>query len=328
MGIDDLRSFDDDADAGLIDRYLWERRGPADKQTLELERRLRPLRYRHMPLILPDRSQGRRWPALAASIAILLGFGISAAPRESASMWEVSVLAGAPKLQSRALSAATRLGVGQWLSTDGGASARISNAELGAVSVQPGSRLRLLNAERRRHRMELARGRIEATINAPPRLFFVNTPSGVAADMGCQYQLEVDDAGVSSLRVTLGYVALSNRGVESMVPAGASCRTRPGQTPDVPHYDDAPDALVSALTDWQARPQEAAMIDSVLARARPRDAMTVWHLLARVPPDRRDKVAARLAQLVPPPDDVRLADALRLDRAALDGWWRRIFYGW
>jgi hypothetical protein len=36
---------------------------------------------------------------------------------------------------------------------------------------------------------------------APPRLFFVDTPSAVAADLGCSYTLEVKDDGAGVLRV-------------------------------------------------------------------------------------------------------------------------------
>ena len=36
---------------------------------------------------------------------------------------------------------------------------------------------------------------MSARIWAPPRLFYVNTPSAVAEDLGCAYTLEVDDLG-------------------------------------------------------------------------------------------------------------------------------------
>ena len=71
---------------------------------------------------------------------------------------------------------------------------------------------------------------------APPRLFFVDTPAGVAADLGCAYTLEVDDHGDGLLHVTSGWVALQLKDRESMVPAGASCATRPGVGPGTPFF--------------------------------------------------------------------------------------------
>jgi hypothetical protein len=51
------------------------------------------------------------------------------------------------------------------------------------------------------HRLALDHGAIEARIWAPPRLFFVETPSARAVDLGCVYTLEVDRAGAGRLSV-------------------------------------------------------------------------------------------------------------------------------
>ena len=84
--------------------------------------------------------------------------------------------------------------------------------------------MRLLETQPTEHRLELARGKMSARIWAPPRLFFVDTPSAVAADLGCAYTLEVDDQGASLLQVTSGWVALELKDRESMVPAGAPAK--------------------------------------------------------------------------------------------------------
>ncbi len=109
--------------------------------------------------------------------------------------------------------------------------------------------MQLLATQPTEHRLELARGKMSARIWAPPRLFFVDTPSAVAADLGCAYTLEVDDDGGSVLHVTSGWVALQLKDRESMVPAGAACETQPGIGPGTPYFVDATPVFREALQE-------------------------------------------------------------------------------
>ena len=132
-------------------------------------------------------------------------------------------LGGSPRIDSESSGDRSKLGVGQWLETDATSRAQIDVATIGNVQIDPNSRVRLLQTNSSEHRLELARGRLSAHISAPPKLFFVNTPSGVAEDLGCAYTLEVDNNGNSILHVTLGWVSLQLTDRESSVPAGAAC---------------------------------------------------------------------------------------------------------
>jgi hypothetical protein len=193
-------------------------------------------------------------------------------------------------------------------------------ANIGQVEVDPGTRLRLVSTKLTEHRIELAHGRLSARIWAPPRLFFVDTPSAVAADLGCAYTLEVDDEGRSLLHVTSGWVAFETKERESMVPAGASCVTQPGANPGTPFFDDASAAFVDALSRFDSSQGGADSLSTLLKEARPRDTLTLWHLLARTAGADREKVYERLAQLAPPPAKVTRGGVLSLDRGVLDAW--------
>ena len=94
--------------------------------------------------------------------------------------WSVQTLAGTPivdGLHAGDARSASRLGIGEWLVTDGISRARIAVGEIGRVDVEPNTRLQLMEARGREHRMALARGTIHARIWAPPKFFYVNTPS-------------------------------------------------------------------------------------------------------------------------------------------------------
>src|ERR1051325_8117244 len=193
-----------------------------------------------------------RWrPQLAGVMAgLLVALAVGALwfyLRERRPFWEVARLNGAPRIGSSLMKEKGRLALGQWLETDGSSSAQIDVGTIGQVEIDPNTRVRLVETKATEHRLELARGKMSAHIWAPPRLFFVDTPPGVAADLGCAYTLEVDDEGAGLLHVTSGWVALQLKDRESMVPAGATCATRPGVGPGTPYFDDATEVFRRAL---------------------------------------------------------------------------------
>jgi hypothetical protein len=161
---------------------------------------------------------------------------------------------------------------------------------------------------------------MHATINAPPRLFFVDTPSAVAADLGCAYTLEVDDGGRGLLHVTSGWVAFETHERESIVPAGASCVTEPGAGPGTPFFADASKIFLDALAKFDFASGGSVSLRDILSEARGRDTLTLWHLLARVNVDERGRVYERLATLAPPPAGVTRAGVLQLNEAMLTNW--------
>jgi hypothetical protein len=263
---------------------------------------------------------------VAAGLLLVMGCGAWwLFSRESRPFWEVARLNGSPWIGSSRMDQTGRLAVGQWLETDGSSRAKIEVGSIGHVEIDPNTRVRLIETKPTEHRLELARGKMSAKIWAPPRLFFVDTPSAVAADLGCAYTLEVDDSGAGLLHVTSGWVALQLKDRESMVPAGAACATRPGIGPGTPYFEDASQTFITALskldfesneTTWSNNPS----LNLVLMEARPRDTLTLWHLLYRVEGKDRELVFERMAVLTPPPKDVTREGVLQLDDKMLHLW--------
>ena len=268
------------------------------------------------------------WQRVAAVCGVLLCV-ISAGiwwsyKHATRSAWDVARLEGAPTIDDDQFGAQGSLRVGQWLETDGASRAKVIVANIGQIEVDPGTRIRLVKTRLTEHRLELARGRLHAIIWAPPRLFFVETPSAVAADLGCAYTLEVDERGRSLLRVTSGWVALEAANRESIVPAGGACITEPGTGPGTPFFEDASETFVEALAqlDFEMRGTkgEAVPLNVMLDEARPRDTLTLWHLLSRVEMENRSRVYERLAALAPPPAGVTRDGVMKLDEKMLALW--------
>lgn len=230
--------------------------------------------------------------------------------------WEVArSVVGSDQITSTGL-----LAVGGVLETDGSSRALLNVGQIGTVELEPNSRVRLIQTSVTEHRIALDRGKMHAKIWAPPRLFFVDTPSAEAIDLGCAYTLEVDDAGRSFLHVTSGWVALVRGGRESFVPIGAMCETRPGIGPGTPYFDDASDLLRESLAkfDFESGGEEALKL--VLEESRDRDTFTLWHLLSRVDESQRSEILDRMIELVGLPEGVTREAVMQLDPTTLELW--------
>src|SRR4030095_3422105 len=263
---------------------------------------------------------------LALAVIVLLLFGAGGLwlyTREGRGAWVVPSVVGAPRIGSKSFGQKGKLRIGQWLETDKDSRAQIEVGTIGQVEIDPNIRVRLVETKPTEHRLELARGRLSAHIWAPPRLFFVDTPSAVAADYGCAYTLDVNDSGASVLRVTAGWVALELKDRESMVPSGAACETRPGIGPGTPYFEEAAPEFRKSLTKIDFDNDSASTkpaLDVMLSHTRKRDTLTLWHLLARVDETERGKVFDKIASFVPPPTGVTREGILNLDQKMLDLW--------
>ena len=267
-----------------------------------------------------------RWQVAAAAVLLLVAsagvfwiYRSSRVPQNPKPSWLVKRLDGAPRIGTEQISNNGRLAVGEWLETDGSSRAQIDVATIGNVDIEENSRVRLLQTRADEHRLELVRGKMSARIWAPPRLFFVDTPSAVAADYGCAYTLEVKDDGGSLLHVTSGWVALESKDRETLVPAGASCETRPGVGPGTAYYEDASPSFREALTKVDFERDEAALT-TVLDQARPRDTLTLWHLFRRSEGTDRERLYDKLASFVPPPPGVTREGMLSGDEKMTSQW--------
>ncbi len=234
--------------------------------------------------------------------------------------FQVAALKGAPMIGGRELKGKGRMAAGEWLETNSTSHARVTIANIGQADVKPNSRLSLVNSVPNEHKLHLERGELHAKVNAPPRLFMVETASATAVDLGCEYTLKALPDGSSLLHVISGWVAMEIAGRASHVPAMMSCVTKPGIAPGTPYHQNAHPQLVDALKKFDFAGGGSAEIDTVLNFARTRDSLTLWHLLQRVQPQDKKRVYQALHRLVPAPKTATLAVIEAGNQSALDDW--------
>ena len=271
-----------------------------------------------------------RW-VLAVLVVVALAVALWRSAHPAQARWEVSRLAGSPLVDTKPMRGAAQIGAGEWIETDAMSRAAVKIGEIGSViglvEVAPNTRMRVVIARPGEHRIALLRGEISAKITAPPRLFFVDTASGTAVDLGCEYKLNTSEDGSGLLQVTKGWVAFEWQGLESLVPAGASCRTRPKLGPGIPYFDDASESFQQALETFDISRQSSAL-GTILAESRVRDTLTLWHLLSRVAEGDRARVFDRIASLTPVPAGVSREQALKLDPETLKRWKEELAWTW
>jgi hypothetical protein len=236
-----------------------------------------------------------------------------------------------PSWEVIGLPGTSRLHIGETLQTSAGSEAQIKIANIGNLIVSPNSQIRLLVTKSDQHRIALDRGKIEAQTWSPPRLFIVDTPTASAVDLGCKYTLQVQPDGSSLLHVTLGLVALERDNEETIVPAGAFCRTRKGDGPGTPYFEDASTELqeaVAKIDSLDSGPERLQQIQIVIRESHIRDALTLWHLMPRVNAQARGMIYDRLAQLLPPPPEVTRDGIVTLNPKMLDAWRKVVSQLW
>lgn len=302
----------------MSDEYLWNGTGPADPLVARVEQALAPVRHR--PAARRRRAVRLAWSLGAAAAAVLawLGWWLASAPAPAGPGYRVDGLAGRDVAR-----------VGEFVET-GAAEARLDLGDIGDVTVEPQSRLRVDAIADAAHRLFLERGAVRARIGAgvPPRTFAVGTPAGLTVDLGCVYRIEVDVEGRARCQVTSGQVAFETPARRVVVPAGASCVADPARGPSTPLWDDAPAPFRAAVAACDAGRPDAAVLDVVCAAGRAADSLTLWQLCQVLGGEARARVAARCAELVPVPAGVTLAQVLAGEPDARAAWQTAIEGSW
>jgi hypothetical protein len=299
------------------DEYLWDRTGEADPEVIRLERVLAEYRYsapptRHKP--------GKLMLAAAAACLALFALGAMRLHRRLLSDWEI---------------AGQRIAVGQTVETKDQSNTKLEAPSFGEVTLDSNSRLQVLPSSGGKQRLALRRGAMHALIWAPPASFLVETPSAKTIDLGCSYTLTVlpDDSGI--LSVQTGWVAFQSGSLESFIPAGALCHTRPRLGPGLPYFETASRQLRDAVSTYDTTAGREGL-DAIVASARKQDALTLWHLVVRTSGRDRDLVVQRFAALVAGVNSagLRAGNSGAIDQAwnllGLGGadWWRLWKHDW
>ncbi len=262
--------------------YLWDRTGTPDDEVDRLERALAPLRFSGAarrdgePRSVSRRPQ-RRWIAAAIAAAAVVVLAVTLWNQRAGEELRLAVADGGELLREGSSFVATA--DGQKLELTGYAE----------ITLAAGSRLDVEQLAPDETRLFLHRGEMQAFVNVDvkERFFQVGTPAARCVDLGCLYDLTVDDDGTAHVVVTLGRVAFENNGRDVFIPARAECWADPERGAGTPRFVDSPAEMRRALDAFdRARDeppaQRLARLRAVLASATDvpasEHALPLWHI--------------------------------------------------
>lgn len=264
------------------------------------------------------------WRVAAVFVAVVGGF-LAGLPDSNVG-WNVQRLVGQTAINGEYIENRDRLIPGEELVTESGSTAEVEIADIGTALVLPGSRLRIMSTSQEQHRLQLSLGSIRASVWSPPRVFVVETPTAVAVDLGCSYDLAVDSTGATRLLVTGGEVSLESASRWSIVMAGYICETRPGYGPGTPYLMDSDPAIVSLLHGFdfgEADPSFASRLSRLATRD---EATTLVHLLMRTRGETFDTLFTVLSRFYAPPEGVTREGLLARDKQMFETWLNSFAY--
>ncbi len=280
--------------------YLWEKEGTPDPEIEQLEMLLTPLGYRGEPPRVSSPVVRRRFGIRAgistgatfAAMSLVLAIVWFRPHRpEQGGAWPMRVSGDTVVVDGRPATGA--LALGAWVET-GTSSAQLTVPDMGAVVLSPGARARIVEASPMKQQLELERGVLSALITAPPRRFFVQTPSTLAIDLGCAFRLEVDASGRTILQVTQGTVALADRaGHEVSIPAGSEGGAEHARI-GTPYATRASSDFRALLLRYDRDP---SVLPDLVKAAGPDDEFTLRYLSSVGSPQVRALIAARIASI-------------------------------
>ncbi len=323
----------------MSDDYLWDRSGAVDDEVARSETLL--ARHRFDPATsAPPAFEAPAAPAARRGRARRLAIAGVVLALAAAGVLLVAWLRGsdAPSYRLHGVAGRTRLRAGEELTTARGESARVEIAQLGEVELDGGSQLRVDDCGERVHSLYLARGSLRARITARPRAFQIDTPACRTVDLGCAYELTVDDDGRTSVLVTHGQVEMVFGGREVYVPAHARCEWTRERGPSWPMFATPSAALrdVLALAGPGGDAKGAALkapkdfVDERLRECTDGDTLTLWHIYdgEGAPEWLRESIHAALAREFPLPAGVDTASIEAGDREARRRWRDSIAPAW
>lgn len=314
--------------------YLWDGTGTPDPFVAELERVLRPLRYQgRVPTPATGGARRAKWvlvAAIAASVALLSVVTYVLLPAPGVPAAPVSwTLEGVGRVKT---GAATVEGagdvVGRLVETGPGASATLTSTRGAVLTVGELSRVRLFDLGDEAQRVRLEQGSVFSQPTKSPRAVEVELAHGVAViEPGTACLIAVNEGQGGGIEVKHGDVRIDGTGVTTRLGGGGRVPIRPDGL-GTPRSGQAGAALEGALSKFdeaRAAGDHAAqrmLLGDVLKAAGSGDDVTLWNLMYRVDDEGRKRIVGRARQLTKSMWQVDFDGLMRLDRDAMEAWWR------
>jgi len=268
---------------------------------------------------------------IISSIVSVIAFGIILAfmlfDRSPNTFGHVEKLSGYPVIESRVLTGQGIIKFGEKLITDSKSRVRLMVGTGSEIEIEPKSEIKIIETKTSEHRLILYKGQIAARTWVAPKLFSIKTPSAVVTDLGCKYDLSVDEQASTLIQVKSGWVLMEYKNRRVLLFAETKCLSDSSKGLGTPFSKDASSLFKESLYKVDFENSSKNELAVLLSEAKQKDLITLFHLLNRLDKESRGLIYDRISLLYKMPQRITREGIVHGDKDMMGRLWTELGLG-
>lgn len=219
--------------------------------------------------------------------------------------WKITDLQGNVTINGKPASQVDELSIGDWIETDELSSATINIPDIGNITLEPGTKIRLVQSDDDKKKIELQYGTINSDTRTSTSNLYINADKTTAIDNGSMFSFAVDKNGEGMIFVKDGSVKVKSDKRDAIIPQGQFCFVMTGMGPGTPFNKDASKELRKALMVYDFYNGGAEALSHVYRVAGVHDAVTLVNLLPHASGNDQVAVWNKISNYYSPPGNIK-----------------------
>lgn len=218
--------------------------------------------------------------------------------------WKLIDVQGNVTINGKPASQVDALSIGDWIETDELSSATINIPDIGTITLEPGTKIRLVQSDDDKKKIELQYGMLNSDTRASKSNLYINSDKTTAIDFGGVFSFAVDKNGEGLIFVQDGSVKVKSDNRDAIIPTGQFCYVMTNLGPGTPFSKDASKEFRKSLMQYDFYNGGAEAFASAFSSAGFTDAISLVNLIPTVPGNDRVAVFNKISNYVAPPGNI------------------------
>jgi RNA polymerase sigma-70 factor (ECF subfamily) len=237
--------------------------------------------------------------------------------------WKIVTKTGTLQINNKFITGNTKINIGDKVLTNDTSQAILELPNVGTIEVLENTKLERLND---RYSAKLFSGKIIINTDGAKEFLSIKTSRASINEfnLGSNYILESDGDGYVKIEIIDGWLQVSFRKTEIIVPHEYILKIFKGAGAGLPFHKSSPFEFISLLEKYVFGRQSDVTLNMIIESSSEKDAITLWNLLRIARPEQRQVVYDKLYELFPHSDEIDREDILNLDESKLYAWLEKI----
>ncbi|MBS1516538.1 MAG: FecR domain-containing protein [Bacteroidetes bacterium] len=237
--------------------------------------------------------------------------------------WKVINLEGTPMIGGIGIAGTDSIKEGQWITTDSNSRAELIIADIGKVTIEPGSKVVFVTGNDSLKKIMVEYGMINTeTKNVNNMPFKVEIPSAVAENKDGSYTVKIDKKGDGMIIVKSGKLDVQSNIRDAIIPAGNIVMTKNGVGVGTPFNENASKGFKNALFDFDFGNCSDNCVRVLLDNAQMTDAVSLVNILngKKLGASEKNEIYNKVVKFIPPPEEIRKDSIAHFNEKELEVW--------